>query len=371
VFVPQVAQPITLVAVNPLWTSLSSREGATALGLHHAVPPSLEDELRDWICYNVALLQDDGKRLMIRLGLVVPDSYKEDYSRGRAVYEQKLREREQKIEAAAAARTAAREAEGHSSSTTLVPYSLASSYPYPPSPLTPRVRFLAYGTTTDQLLDVIDGALALVPYKPAPPASTDPVVQLVRRARKAMQSKDQREVLQQLLDDGHMIYRVRPDGLGLERRVSAVANAEAITAADAAEQAGFSAAGDRLLAAWNSIYALKPDPSGAYRDAIRAVEALANPIFLPNAPAPTLGQVIRHLDEHATDYEMVIAHKTGRPADVSAVLAMMRLLWEGHRDRHEGGPTTAPITPEAAQAAVALAVTLVHLLATGSILTAE
>ena len=62
---------------------------------------------------------------------------------------------------------------------------------------------------------------------------------------------------------------------------------------------------------------------------------------------------------------MVIANKTGSPADVNAVLGMMCLLWEGHRDRHEGGPTTAPITPESAQTAVAIAVTLVHLLATG------
>jgi hypothetical protein len=142
-------------------------------------------------------------------------------------------------------------------------------------------------------------------------------------------NKDQREVLQQLLDDGHMIYRVRSDGRGLERRVSPVAEAQAITAADAAEQAGFPVAGERLIAAWNSIYALKPDPSGAYRDAIRAVEAVANPFFLSGAPAPTLGQVIRHLEDHSSDYEMVIAGKTSKPADVSAALRMMRLLWEG------------------------------------------
>ena len=61
----------------------------------------------------------------------------------------------------------------------------------------------------------------------------------------------------------------------------------------------------------------------------------------------------------------------GHPADVSAVLAMMRLLWEGHRDRHEGGPTTTPITPESAQAAVSIAITLVHLLSTDSIRTPE
>lgn len=369
-FVVKAAEPVALIIVNPLWTSLSSREGTTASALHQAVPASLEDELRDWIYVNVSLLPDEGKRLMIRLNLVVPAGYKQDHARARATYGQQLREREQKIEAAHAARELARKADGQSASTTAMLYSLEPRYPYPPEPPNPRVKFLAYGTLAEQMLDVIDGVLALLSYKPAPPASTDPVVLLVRRARKAMQTKDQREVLQQLLDDGHMIYRVRPDGLGLERRASPVAHAEAIIATDAAEQAGFPAAGERLLAAWNAIYALKPDSSGAYRDAVRAVEAVANPLFLPAARAPTLGKVIRHLDEHGGDYEMVIADKTGSPADVSAVLGMMRLLWEGHRDRHEGGPTTAPITPESARAAVALAVTLVHLLSTSSIRTA-
>lgn len=190
---------------------------------------------------------------------------------------------------------------------------------------------------------------------------------LVRRVRKAMRNNDQREGRQQLLDDGQMIYRVRPDGRGLERRVSPVAYAQAITAPDAAEQAGFPIAGERLAAAWNSIYALKPDPSGAYRDAIRAVEAVATPFFLPNALAPTVGQVIRHLEDHGTDYEMVIADKTSQPADVGAVLGMMRLVWEGHRDRHEGGRTSAPVTLESGEAAVPVAVTLVQLLSTGSI----
>jgi hypothetical protein len=354
--------------VNLLWTSLSSREGATAPALHEAVPASLEDGLRDWIFSNVSLLPDEGKRLMIRLDLVVPNGYKQHYVRAHATYQQKLRERTKKIEDARAAREAARQTDGESSTALRLYSSEEAAYPFPSAPPSPRLRFLAYGIPGERLLDVIDGLLALLPYKPTPPASNDPVVALVRRARKALRTKE-REVLQQLLDDGRMIYRVRPDGLGLERRVNPVVHAQAITAADAAEQAGFPAAGERLLAAWNATYALKPDPSGAYRDAIRAVEAVANPLFLPAAQAPTLGQVIRHLDQHGGDYEMIIANKVGSPADVSAVLAMMRLLWEGHRDRHEGGPTTAPITPESAQAAVALAVALVHLLSTGSIRT--
>jgi hypothetical protein len=357
-------EPVALMVVNSLRTSLSARGGATAFALRQAVPPSLEGELRDWIFDAVSQLLDDGKRLMIRLDLVVPASYVEDYDRKYAVYEKKLKERSRQIKAD----KAAEEAEGQSSSTSLMARPImTSTYPFPPSPPDPKIMFLAYGTAPEELLDIIDGVLDLLPYKPPPPATNDIVVLLARRARKAMRSKDRREALQQLLDDGQMIYRVRPDGHGLERRVDPVVNAQAITAADAAEQAGYPAAGERLLAAWNSIYAVKPDPSGAYRDAIRAVEAVANPFFLPKASAPTLGQVIQHLKEHCDDYEMVIAGKTGHPADVSAVLEMMRLLWEGHRDRHEGGPTTAPISPESAEAAVSLAVTLVQLLVTDSV----
>ena len=221
-FVAKAAESVPLVAVNPLWTRLSSREGTTAHALHQTVPASLEGELRDWIYYNAYPLPDNAKRLMIRLDLVVPDSYKQDHARAYATYEQKLRERAQKIQAEQAARDTARQADGQSSSTAVMLYSLEPIHPYPPSPPNPQPRFLAYGTSTDQLLDIIDGLLALLPYKPAPPASNDPVVLLVRRARKAMQTKDQREVLQQLLDDGHMIYRVRPDGFGLERRVSPI-----------------------------------------------------------------------------------------------------------------------------------------------------
>ncbi len=361
--------PITLVIVNPLWTSLSAREGMTAFALRQVVPASLEDELRDWIYRAVSRLPDDGKRLMIRLGLVVPDGYVREHAHAYARYEEKVRERAQLIEAEAAA---AKEAEGHSSSTALMPSaSSISRYPFPMPPPDPRVRFLAYGTPVELLLYVIDGVLDLLLYKPAPPATTDPVLQLVRRARKAVRNKDQREILQQLLDDGHPIYRVRSDGRGLERRASLVANAQAITATDAAEEAGFAAAGDRLIAAWHSIYALKPDASGAYRDAIRAVEAVDNPFFLPNAPAPTLGQVIRHLEDHGSDYGMVIAGKTNEPADVSAMIGIMRLLWEGHRDRHEGGRTSAAITLESAEAAVSIAVSLVQLLSTGAIRSAK
>lgn len=101
---------------------------------------------------------------------------------------------------------------------------------------------------------------------------------------------------------------------------------------------------DHLRAAFSEAYGIKPDPSAAYSRAVKAVEAVANPLFLSNDPEPTLGKVRSHLDQGRRKYEMVIADKTGAPADIDAVIAMISLLWHGQRDRHEGGPTSAPVT---------------------------
>jgi hypothetical protein len=121
----------------------------------------------------------------------VPDSYEKDYARRSAAYQEKLRERARRIKAD----RAARDADGQSSAAA-TPYSTATStYPYPPMPPSARIMFLAYGTNAEQLLNVIDGLLALLPYKPAPSATNDPVVLLVRRARKAMRNKDPRGIL--------------------------------------------------------------------------------------------------------------------------------------------------------------------------------
>lgn len=64
---------------------------------------------------------------------------------------------------------------------------------------------------------------------------------------------------------------------------------------------------------------------------------------------------------------MVISDKTGAPADIAAVVARISLLWHGQRDRHEGGPTSAPVTQEVAETAVATAAILVHWISSGSI----
>ena len=177
--------------------------------------------------------------------------------------------------------------------------------------------------------------------------------------------------LAELLSDARSAYRVRftEDGVadGLERIVYATVTEAAREAGDAAENSGRQVAKARLKSAWLKAYSMNPDPGGSYADAVRAVEDVACPIFLPNAPRPTLGGVRAHLADAGHQYELVIDDENAAPASVDALTAMIGLLWYGHRDRHEGGPTSAPISPEAAQAAVHLAATLVQWLSTGTV----
>ncbi|MGW6877841.1 hypothetical protein ACWGHA_36575 [Streptomyces xanthophaeus] len=169
-----------------------------------------------------------------------------------------------------------------------------------------------------------------------------------------------------ILFEGDIAFTVSEDGSGLERRMDETLHATY----DKAVEAGASkaeTAGEHLRAAFSEAYGIRPDPSAAYSRAIKAVEAVANPLFLPNAPDPTLGKVRAHLDQGRNKYEMVIADKVGAPADIDAVVALMGLLWHGQRDRHEGGPTSAPVTQEAAETAVHTAAILVHWISNGSI----
>ncbi|MEU3174992.1 hypothetical protein [Streptomyces sp. NPDC007000] len=172
--------------------------------------------------------------------------------------------------------------------------------------------------------------------------------------------------LEGILREGGVAFAVSEDGSGLERRMDETLHATY----DKAVEAGASrveTAADHLRAAFSEAYGIRPDPSAAYSRAIKAVEAVANPLYLPNEAEPTLGKVRAHLDQGRHKYEMVIADRAGAPADIDAVVAMVSLLWHGQRDRHEGGPTSAPVTQEAAETAVHTAAILVHWISSGSI----
>ncbi|WP_406350893.1 hypothetical protein OHB56_40855 [Streptomyces sp. NBC_01635] len=169
-----------------------------------------------------------------------------------------------------------------------------------------------------------------------------------------------------ILREGDSAFTVSEDCSRLERRMDETVHATF----DKAVEAGVSkaqTAADHLRAAFSEAYGIKPDPSAAYSRAIKAVEAVANPLFLPNEAEPTLGKVRSHLDQGRHKYEMAIADRKGAPAGIDAVVAMISLLWHGQRDRHEGGPTSAPVPQEAAETAVHTAAVLVHWISSGSI----
>ncbi|MER6441251.1 hypothetical protein ABT275_33440 [Streptomyces sp. NPDC001185] len=172
--------------------------------------------------------------------------------------------------------------------------------------------------------------------------------------------------LEGILREGDSAFTVSQDYGGLERRIDETLHASY----DKAVESGASkaqAAAEHLRAAFSEVYGIHPDPSAAYSRAIKAVEAVANPLFLPNSPEPTLGAVRSTLDQGRNKYEMVIADRAGAPANIDAVVAMISLLWHGQRDRHEGGPTSAPVSQEAAEAAVHASAVLVHWFSTGAI----
>lgn len=173
--------------------------------------------------------------------------------------------------------------------------------------------------------------------------------------------------LDQILLDSGSAWEVSERADQLQRRVDETVQQGHFAAREGAVEAGYPAASDRLQKAWAAAFGRHPDPGAAYRHAVAAVEAVACPRFLPQDPVPTLGKVRSHLTQSAHLYEMVISDSSGEPAPIDGITAMIGLLWHGQRDRHEGGPTSAPISQEAAEEAVHIASLLVTTFATGAV----
>ncbi|MGW5515299.1 hypothetical protein [Nocardia africana] len=178
---------------------------------------------------------------------------------------------------------------------------------------------------------------------------------------------DEIQQIDAVLRDGRSVWNVCKAGDSLERRhdpVVMTAMREASKNAAAADRIASSA---HLQAAWDAAHKFHPDPSTAYREAILAVEAAAIPVVVPAQAGATLGHVLGQLDRQGHLYSMAIRDKSGVSIPVAAVVQMIRLLWEGHTDRHEGVTPAIPITKEAAQMAATLAVTLVQWFVSGAV----
>jgi hypothetical protein len=209
------------------------------------------------------------------------------------------------------------------------------------------------------VLDVVDAVLQLHPARAAYDSGDYRHVAdghfLVQRWQTEL------EDLRQILEHGGSAYRIDEHGRHLERRVDSTVAA----AAQAAQRISDRQASAHLAKAWAKAYGrLDADPDDAYDHAIKAVEAVACPLVLPTENLPTLGKVISSLDKGRDKWSLTLVNRDDQ-GDIEPLVVMMRRLWQGHRSRHSGGPTSRMQTQLEAEAAVHLAVLLVQWLSSG------
>jgi len=109
------------------------------------------------------------------------------------------------------------------------------------------------------------------------------------------------EELEWALEAGGSAWRVARDGRSLERRVDETVRMAAETAATPGTNAA-----THLAAAWQAIYGRNPNPSRAYSESIKAVEAAAIPFVSPANSKATLGTVIRDLENQQTRWQLAV-----------------------------------------------------------------
>jgi hypothetical protein len=119
-----------------------------------------------------------------------------------------------------------------------------------------------------------------------------------------------------------------------------------------------------LMQAWSKLMGRNPDPSTAYREAIRAVEVVAAPVVIPDDELATLGKIIRAMQDKPDKWTVDLVEATsGQVADMAA------MIWQAQFDRHGTHDENVPlnVSHEQADAAVHVAITLVRLFAGGHV----
>jgi hypothetical protein len=234
---------------------------------------------------------------------------------------------------------------------------------------------------------ISDGTLAILELQLAIPLGIGSTLQRYRALEEAVRRDD--ETFLDVTD--FLLHELDGRGPDDSQRVALLANILVlagsvwqVTSADGAFRLGRSldpvvqaavaetiASGDRashlLSAAWGHAYGRSPNASAAYRDAVRAVEAIAKPVILPRDGDATLGKMIPAMKDKPEKWEVVLTPPKGDP--VLAIVGMMELLWKSQLDRHGTDDETVPINvgPDEAQAAVHLAAALVHLFRSGAV----
>ncbi|MFK0250422.1 hypothetical protein ACIQUM_37470 [Amycolatopsis azurea] len=169
--------------------------------------------------------------------------------------------------------------------------------------------------------------------------------------------------LDRLLRYGRSSFKVARSRNGLVHRVDpAIASSFSKTVSASTPNAA-----SMLRHAWHHVYQPNPDPTTAYREAIRAVEAIACPLVLPDADKATLETVITHLRRDAAAWDTTLTGADSLPGGPEPVWQLMTRLWTGQVSRYGGCKNAFDQDQDEAEAAVHAAILLVHWLSTGTL----
>lgn len=132
-------------------------------------------------------------------------------------------------------------------------------------------------------------------------------------------------------------------------------------------------ASEHLRIAWYELYGREPDPTEAYEHAVKAVEAAARPVLAPDDENATLTKMTANLRDAQHKWSVEMASDAKHTTGVDAVHAMMDALGKGQHTRHGKPDPTQPkdASPDEGEAALHVAITLVHWFDAGLIKPAE
>lgn len=120
-----------------------------------------------------------------------------------------------------------------------------------------------------------------------------------------------------------------------------------------------------LTKAWNEAFGRSPNPSVAYSNAIKAVEAAAWPVVIPKNDKATLGTIIQALRDKPESFRIGITEKASNTG-IESIRSQLSLVWEGQTDRHGTSNPHAP-TQAAAEQALFIVISLSQQFARGLI----
>lgn len=122
-------------------------------------------------------------------------------------------------------------------------------------------------------------------------------------------------------------------------------------------------AAEHLRTAWSRCFGRDPDPKGACREAVEAVEVAAKPVVSPRNARTTLGTLCRDMKADLSKWETDFDFE----GSVEIVLGMMEMIWNRGHNRHGDASAPLDVPQEAAEMMVQTAVLLVGWFRSGRI----